>query len=411
VVDTNCLFTEAADRILSHPAEEVIQDTISSESPEVKWYIPEIVVAERKFQMRQRALILLKSVERLETLLGHKLGINEEILEQRIELAISRQLEPLGVRRLEIDTAKVDWEDIIERAGTRKPPFEAEKEKGFRDALILESFSQLATKLPKSSTTTRIILVTQDALLGAAFGDKFSGHSNVRMEPNMDSLLSLVNTLRSEISEQDVQKLLPRAQQLFYEKGNKSSFYYKGEIWKKIREKFGDILSSVPDASYVLGDNTGLHLGAQTFVKKDAQKLYFGVKLTSTIEALKYEYNTEIGRVHPSLFSPHKVSDVNALASLTTGVGGPGEPSSALLQKWSGASLNPAYNPLSFGPAGMANPASGLSFLPSPVPEFKEIKRTGQNVFEVSWAATLTTRQTLIRPTLVEIRHLETTWA
>jgi hypothetical protein len=68
-------------------------------------------------------------------------------------------MEQHGLCELGIATKKVNWNEVINSAVLKLPPFEAgEKEKGFRDALILEAFSQLAEAAPKSSASARMIL-------------------------------------------------------------------------------------------------------------------------------------------------------------------------------------------------------------------------------------------------------------
>jgi hypothetical protein len=156
VLDTNCLFTEAADKLLCSDISEFIQNDSPQLGLKISWHIPSIVKAERKHQMLERGKRLLPALSKVESLLGHALGINEEVLGSRVDDAIKRQMEQHGLCELGIATEKVNWNEVINSAVLKLPPFEAgEKEKGFRDALILEAFSQLAEAAPKSSISAK----------------------------------------------------------------------------------------------------------------------------------------------------------------------------------------------------------------------------------------------------------------
>ena len=43
---------------------------------------------------------------------------------------------------------------MLSSALIRRPPFEAETEKGFRDAMVLETFDQLVRGLPEKAAST-----------------------------------------------------------------------------------------------------------------------------------------------------------------------------------------------------------------------------------------------------------------
>src|SRR5664279_2320903 len=113
--------------------------------------------------MIQEALRLLPSVEKLERLLGHNLNITKDILETRIREAIDREVEQYRIVIQNLSSGDVDWTRLVLDAAYRRPPFQhGEKEKGFRDAVILETFIQLVTDAPSSPTTARVVLVSSD---------------------------------------------------------------------------------------------------------------------------------------------------------------------------------------------------------------------------------------------------------
>src|SRR5262245_19212229 len=125
VLDTNCLFTEAADKLIRQELSEFIIERVSTGDVTVIWHLPEIVRAERKHQMLARAKRLLPQLEKVESLLGHSFGISDETLEERVDAAIRREIQRHRLEVHEIDAIKVDWPDLILRSVQRRPPFEA----------------------------------------------------------------------------------------------------------------------------------------------------------------------------------------------------------------------------------------------------------------------------------------------
>jgi hypothetical protein len=86
----------------------------------------------------------------------------------RIKQVVERQMTQLGLEELRLDPSTVDWERFMIDAAHRRPPFEpGEKEKGFRDAIILECFLQRIEN-SRWPTPPRIVLVTGDKLLRTA---------------------------------------------------------------------------------------------------------------------------------------------------------------------------------------------------------------------------------------------------
>jgi hypothetical protein len=80
VLDTNCLFTEAADKLICADLSEFILNDSRQLGLKITWHLPSVVKAERKYQMMERGKKLLPNLAKVESLLGHALGINAEVL-------------------------------------------------------------------------------------------------------------------------------------------------------------------------------------------------------------------------------------------------------------------------------------------------------------------------------------------
>jgi hypothetical protein len=67
-----------------------------------------------------------------------------------------------------------------EKSVFRLPPFDVgESEKGFRDAILVETFCQLVKTLPKTPAICRIVLLSSDELLLEAATNRLHDRNNI----------------------------------------------------------------------------------------------------------------------------------------------------------------------------------------------------------------------------------------
>ena len=245
-LDTNALFTEAADRLIAVDLSEFISKSFDND-PKPQWYIPAVVTGERRFQMIERANRLLPQLDKVEKLLGHNLGITGDVLSTRVDEAIKRQIDAHNLHEVGFDQSLVDWQEMVRRSVLRQPPFgTGESEKGFRDAVVLETFCQIVSELPKSSQACRVVLLSNDERLVEAAQERMAERSNVTFARDLDTVKTILNALASEITQDAVNELLPHASDLFFKVDEKKALYYSAEVGEKIRSTFGDVLKKIP---------------------------------------------------------------------------------------------------------------------------------------------------------------------
>ena len=63
-----------------------------------------------KYQMMVRARRLLPHLEKVEHLIGHSFGITNELLEERVDAAIKREIEHHKIEMHNLDASKVNWQ-------------------------------------------------------------------------------------------------------------------------------------------------------------------------------------------------------------------------------------------------------------------------------------------------------------
>src|SRR3990172_12550392 len=112
VFDTNVLFTQLASDLIRNDVQRIISENSTHHDLEIIWYLPEVVIGERKYQMLGKAKELLPNMQKLEKLLGHKFGVGEDSLERHVDKAISDSIEKHKLQTIGINPLEIDWNNL-----------------------------------------------------------------------------------------------------------------------------------------------------------------------------------------------------------------------------------------------------------------------------------------------------------
>lgn len=290
--DTNIVHAAQADLLISSAVHKYVSEHKEIESVELKWYLPSMVLEERRHQMISAALALSPKLAELEKLLGHSLGINAEVMEERVNTKINKTIEGLGLEICDLDIGSVDWNELIERSAHRKPPFEisTEKEKGFRDAIIATTFLQEVERSPKTPRSCLLVFISGDQRVRMYIEEKTSSSENVRVLETLDELKSLLNAIASEVTEDFLADLLPRAKAAFYDFDKKEGLYTKEDVYSQITERFKNELNAVTDGfPGAIRQLDTLTLGEQTFIKKTGQTVVWSRSVILRFKIVRYD--------------------------------------------------------------------------------------------------------------------------
>jgi hypothetical protein len=391
VFDTNALYTGSASDLVHQEAANLIKESTFPDL-EIRWYLPEMVRHERQYQMQKRALELLPPIAKVERLLGHKLAITEQILIDSVEKAVSDRLGELGLLILAQDYQKVNWHQVSLDAAYRKPPFQdGESEKGFRDRMIVECFLQLVDVSPRTAKTCRVVLVSGDRLVAQAVEAQTVGSTNTRVLATLEELKGLINTLVSQVDEEFLASLKPKAQKFFFIPKEKSTLLYKESIREKLEAKFATELASPPLGASSRKNGTWL-INEPNFVKKTGRRIQWTSRIEIEAEAFRLRYKS----------SAYSYSQVNSLAALTGA--SPSQGVNIFAQ-------NPGY--ISIGGtaqlSSLAKPELG-SYAATYEDGGSITSHKGLDIYEAIWSADVTTTRDLRRPTVDELRHVGPTW-
>lgn len=390
VFDTNALHTKVAHHLLNEKTRKLIEKNSHHKDIQISWYLPEVVKLERQFQMLKFANDNLPSVQKIELLLNHNLNINSDILKHRVEVCINSQIQEQNIIVQELETDKVNWKDLILNSVNRIPPFEqSDKEKGFRDALILETFSQIVHKSPCDRRKCRIILITNDTLLSVAVNKRFQNINYTQIKTNIEECEELISMLVNEVSEEYIKQIHDKISLYFLDNENKTGVYYEYDIGNEIKKNFKKELKELCEGA-VIRENGKLYISAPSFSHKIGQKFYWSTKITIEGECFKNE-SVENGNRQSYMqddFSHNR-----------------------LIQSYSGSGTGTSSLLDMINKTQTTDYLSLSESLRLPISEYRKIKIANcKAVFEIDWSVVIKTDQKFGTNSVENVRYLETIW-
>jgi hypothetical protein len=262
VLDTNVLWHPEKNVPVSPLFESFISK--NRDAHNIKVFVPEVVFGELLFQQTSTAVDLLskvnKNIHSLSEICSQK--YKHRIADDRVKKDVERKLRGWfsanGLFLVETPVDAIDWKRIIHDAIWRNPPFEEDKdkkkEKGFRDALILETVLQLNQDNPE----VQIDFVSHDRLLRESSDTRGKG-TRIKSFESLEDLESHLKLLDQQLTEKFVSSITARAREKFFSPSGKQDLYDGEKVRSKIRESFPDKLS--PPTPYSSGGNLSRLLG------------------------------------------------------------------------------------------------------------------------------------------------------
>lgn len=366
VFDTNVIFNGSSSELLKEEVELIIKENSEHNDLDIHWYLPQVVIFERQYQMIRKGVELLLSIEKLERLLGHKLAIGEDIIETRVKETINSQISKLSLKTIVLDASNVDWQKLILNSASRKPPFApGEKEKGFRDSIVLETFLQLVNSSPTTPRICRVVLVSNDKLLSNATKERTMDRTNVRILSTLEDLKSLINTLVAEIDEEFVKKIQEVAISFFFEKDNKESLYFNQNVSNIINEQYSAELNKLP-AEADGRQNSPWYISNPCFVKKVRQRVTWTSRISVETSATKKESAQSSANLF-DYFLAQQTSTPKTIPQMLLG----------------SSEKNPVHD---------------------------KIIARGKTIFDVVWSVSVSIAQKFSKPKIDSIKFVETVW-
>jgi PIN domain len=246
VLDSNTVWAGGARDFLNRKVSGFIQHPPKAHDVKIHWYLPYMVKEERRYQMEAEAQALLGPLGKANELLGLGLKVNLDTLNSAVRQIVDASMADHEFIEKQLNPEKVDWSAVMLSAVRRTPPFEhGDTEKGFRDAIVLEVFLQVAEEAIGKDPKCSVFLISNDALLGKAAIDRIKSHDlqHATVVENIDKLRSIVNAVPAHLSLAEINKLLVTAAIDFYDQKNQSGLYFSERIESKISRDFASVLN------------------------------------------------------------------------------------------------------------------------------------------------------------------------
>lgn len=242
VVDTNALWYNDKSFVVA-PEFQAFWNTFAEEF-ELKLMIPEVVRGELLYQQSSSALTSLERANKqFETLSNiADASYKHRITTQRVYRDIEKRFERwLANTRVDIQPTplkSIDWQRLINDAIWRKPPFigEKDREKGFRDALILETVCSLSTK----EQNTDIAFISRDRLLRETASSRLDNLDNFSVYESVDEFSSYLKLTKEKLTSEFVRAIQKRARNKFYNAKHHTGLAVTQKIVDSIRNEFAE---------------------------------------------------------------------------------------------------------------------------------------------------------------------------
>jgi hypothetical protein len=270
--DTNAIFAEGFESLVSKAARDAIEEHSKHGDLDVKWVVPEIVRLEREYQMRNNFRAVAAHAVRAEKLFCADWGISEDSINSAISATIDKQLQALNVTVQPCDAANVDWSSIMRRACFRLAPFQpGQTEKGFRDAIVCETFYQLVSSL---SGRDAAVLVCGDGLMKTALGERLDAGKGARILDGIAALRDEINLRVSHVDPQTASEIEKKASAAFLNGDDQRALWAKADLHNVIWSKFGNEIQTLPAgaSSYIMERHD---VTPPRLIKKDGTRVFF----------------------------------------------------------------------------------------------------------------------------------------
>jgi hypothetical protein len=300
VFDTSSIKAGSADYLLSAPASKLIKSFSQRTSPTVRWYLRPMVRSEREYQMVEEALPLVAASRKAARLMGTSFDVPDEQARAQVERIIQKQIADHGIRELDFDEKQVDWANLLKRAVQRQPPFEkGDSEKGFRDAIILETFLQLHQKL-NVLAPDQLVLLSGDLLLKRAAEQALNKNPEVLLIDSIPKLETHLVALATQIDQNEAEQMVLEASRFFADTQN------LGNVTRMVFSQLNKELEVGPPEGGVIG-RWHLYPGETALVNRQRSLWEFETTVLIEVEG------TRILSSVPSIYS--EMPPLNAASS------------------------------------------------------------------------------------------------
>ena len=208
--------------------------------------IPDVVRGELLFQQTTSALKGLKrandeilKVSKI-TQKKYKHRVTEDRIRREVEAKLDTWFKRFHWEVLPTPTNTINWPTVIKQAIWRIPPFsynpkDKNDEKGFRDALILETLVHFVSQ---ESRDIQFAFLCKDQLLRESTESRLKSDTRFSAFELIEDFRTYLDLTKEKLEDKFIKTIISRASQKFFTKGDKSCLYYSADIRSSLLKKY-----------------------------------------------------------------------------------------------------------------------------------------------------------------------------
>ena len=227
--------------------------------------IPEVVLGELQFQQTTSAIkCATTATDQMTELSGitqgkYELRLDHQKIRKQVGEKLGKWIKSLDGSVADTPLTSIDWLKFIQDAIWRNPPFtfdakDKDNEKGFRDALILETLCGLCEQY--KGEAKNIVFLCNDFLLRTAAENRLKHNKMLLSFESTTDFESYIKLTQQKLTDKFVKSIQTHARSKFYTAEDQTTIFYRDKIRKTIQEKFSAELAPAtesPPRSGLLG--------------------------------------------------------------------------------------------------------------------------------------------------------------
>jgi hypothetical protein len=226
--------------------------------------------------------------------------------------------------------------------------------------------------------------------LAQAVNERIADSPNASVLANVEDLKGLINTIVSNVGEDFIAQIKPKAARLFFVSADdKGTLFYKEKIEERLNERFRTELQAIlPGTTFRKNGTWGIHL--PNFSRKEGRRVYWKSRIEIELEGGSVAIDDR----------PEKESPItNLVASIGAHALGSPEP------RESPSFLTNYLKSEAFSPGSQWTNLSTFAMVTAP--EKRLTTHKGVDIFEVLWSTEVTVSKNLKKPCINDIVHVE----
>ncbi len=259
VVDSSIIYFDDKTKVVNPFFVNIWNETLK-DIP-ITLIIPEVVKGEICYQQNKQALNSHKEINKNSELLSkisdhvYKCKIVPDKVTQQVIERFDKWCKSFSAEVVKTPIDNIDWEKIIYNSLWREPPFskEGDKEKGFRDSIILETLLDYVNSNPRR----HIVFICKDRLLRDTAEEILKDNKYVSCFAKIDEFKSNISLLKEKLTLSFVELITRKARTKFFELKSDKSFFYSANIRNLIEIKFAKELDNPKEERTRLSDLLG----------------------------------------------------------------------------------------------------------------------------------------------------------